>query len=184
MPSVEARHMSKPSVEAMPTSPKKKMRELAPEMIQNIKDCFDLFDQDGSGSISFEELTTALTTLGVDCSEKNVHQFIARGDDDQFEMADDSHYQVEFDEFLGMMKVMLQTQTPEDEMKKAFKLFDADKSGKISMASLKKIITESGEAVTDEELQDVIEVCSNGKQEIELADFLRVMRSQGLVPGP
>jgi len=58
--------------------------------------------------ISFEELTTALETLGLDTSEKNVHQFLARADDDSFEMADDSHYNVEYDEFLDMMKKMMQ----------------------------------------------------------------------------
>ncbi len=41
---------------------------------------------------------------------------------------------------------------PEDEILKAFKLFDDDNSGKISLRKLKKIAKELGEALTDEEL--------------------------------
>ena len=71
--------------------------------------------KDGSGSISFEELTTALETLGLDTSEKDVNAFIKMGDDDEDAMGDDSHYQVEYDEFLGMMKKMMQDKSPEDD---------------------------------------------------------------------
>lgn len=165
-----------------PSSPKKKVKELSPEMVQNIKDCFDLFDQDGSGSISFEELTTALETLGLDTSEKDVNAFIKMGDDDEDAMGDDSHYQVEYDEFLGMMKKMMQDKSPEDDMKTAFKLFDADGTGKISMANLKQLCEDSGQEIEYEELKDVIDVCSDGKEEILLADFIRVMKSQGICP--
>jgi centrin-3 len=41
---------------------------------------------------------------------------------------------------------------PEDEIIKAFKLFDDDNSGKISLRKLKKISKELGEALGDEEL--------------------------------
>ena len=103
-------------------------------------------------------------------------------DGDEDAMGDDSHYQVEYDEFLGMMKKMMQDKSPEDDMKTAFKLFDADGTGKISMANLKQLCEDSGQEIEYEELKDVIDVCSDGKEEILLADFIRVMKSQGICP--
>lgn len=41
---------------------------------------------------------------------------------------------------------------PTDEIIKAFRLFDEDKSGKISLRNLKRIARELGETLTDDEL--------------------------------
>jgi len=81
-----------------------------------------------------------------------------------------------------MMKKMMQDMGPEDEMKKAFKLFDEDGTGKISVANLRSLCEASGQEIEAEELNDIIDVCSDGKEAILLSDFIRVMKSQGLCP--
>ena len=41
---------------------------------------------------------------------------------------------------------------PTDEILKAFKLFDEDNSGRISLRNLKRVARELGETLTDDEL--------------------------------
>jgi len=49
-----------------PKKEKEKKIELSEEQIQEIKDAFNLFDTDGSGSIDAKELHVAMTALGFE----------------------------------------------------------------------------------------------------------------------
>lgn len=76
---------------------------------------------------------------------------------------------IEYQDFYDLMSakiVMLRVtqldRDPLEEMKKAFKLFDADNTGKISFKvtkhinkNLKRVAKELGEQITDEELKEV-----------------------------
>ena len=70
---------------------------------------------------------------------------------------------------------------PREEILKAFRLFDDDNSGKISLRNLKRVARELGETMTDDELQEMIdEADRDGDGEISEEDFIRVMKKTNL----
>merc|ERR1719473_1469456 len=66
---------------------------------------------------------------------------------------------------------------PEDEIKKAFKLFDTDGSGKISLKNMRQIARELGEDIRDDELQAMIdEFDKDSDGFINEDEFISIMR--------
>lgn len=65
---------------------------------------------------------------------------------------------------------------PVEEYRKAFSLFDKDKSGKISLRDMRLLARQIGEKVSDEVLIEMIdEFDEDGDGEIDEREFLRIM---------
>ena len=60
----------------------KKQKELTEEQKQEIKEAFDLFDTDGSGSIDAKELKVAMRALGFEPKKEEIQKMIQDVDDD------------------------------------------------------------------------------------------------------
>jgi centrin-1 len=84
-----------------------------------------------------------------------------------------------FEEFLKVVGPRLRDKNSREEIFKIFKLFDEDKTGRISFKNLRKIAAEVGEAIGDEELHEMIgEADRTGDGLITFEDFYRVMRKR------
>merc|ERR1739838_1123706 len=95
----------------------KKQKELTEEQKQEIKEAFDLFDTDGSGSIDSKELKVAMRALGFEPKKEEIQKMISDVDDD-------GSGTIEYEEFLKMMTHKILNRDPKDEILKAFRLFD------------------------------------------------------------
>ena len=123
-------------------SKQKKRTELTEEQKQEIKEAFDLFDTDGSGTIDAKELKVAMRALGFEPKKEEIRKLIADVDTNGSGVID-------FPEFLDMMTTKMAERDPREEMSKAFRLFDDDETGKISFKNLKRVAKELGENMTD-----------------------------------
>jgi hypothetical protein len=74
---------------------------------------------------------------------------------------------IDFEEFLQMMTSKMGERDSREEIIKAFKLFDDDNTGFITLKNLKRVAKELGENLTDEELQVgcvCLCVCAHGSK--------------------
>ncbi|KAH0795740.1 centrin [Histomonas meleagridis] len=152
----------------------KAREELSEEHRQEIREAFDLFDTDGSGSIDAKELKVAMKALGFDPTKEEIRRMINDVDTEKTGS-------ISFAQFLQMMTKKMQERNPEDEIRKAFRLFDDDNTGKITFKNLKRVSIELGENLTDEELREMIqEADRDGDGEVSYEEFVHIMKKTSL----
>ena len=128
-----SRSTAKPAARKKPVATKKGAPpDLTEDQKQEIREAFDLFDTDGSGTIDAKELKVAMRALGFEPSKEEIRKLIS-------EIDKDGNSQVDFSEFLVMMTSKMGERDSREEMVKAFRLFDDDETGKISFRNLKRV---------------------------------------------
>ncbi|KAM9375412.1 uncharacterized protein cetn4 [Pholidichthys leucotaenia] len=148
--------------------------ELTEEQKQEVKEAFDLFDTDGSGTIDVKELKVAMRALGFEPKKEEIKKMIT-------DLDKGGSGTVDFSDFLSIMTVKMGEKDSKEEILKAFRLFDDDCTGKISFKNLKRVAKELGENLTDEELQEMIdEADRDGDGEVSEEEFLRIMKKTNL----
>ncbi|XP_019338780.1 centrin-3 isoform X3 [Alligator mississippiensis] len=135
---------------AVDKTKRKKRRELTEEQKQEIKDAFELFDADKDKAIDYHELKVAMRALGFDVKKADVLKILKDYDRE-------ATGKITFEDFNEVVTDWILDRDPQEEILKAFKLFDDDDSGKISLRNLRRVARELGENMTDEELRAMIE---------------------------
>merc|ERR1719469_703400 len=139
------------------------------EEIDEIREAFNLFDTDGSGTINPRELRAAMQSLGFETKNPTIFQMIA-------DLDQDGDSAINFDEFLDAITAKLGDKETRGGIDKIFDLFDDDRTGRISLKNLKRVARELGETMSEEELSEMIERAdSDSDGWISKADFYNIM---------
>ena len=143
---------------------------LTEDEVLEIKEAFDLFDTDHSGTIDTDELKQALSNLGIDAKNQTLQNMMNDIDRNQSGTID-------FDEFIEMMTAkMSDKDTPED-LRKVFDLFIGDDTAdKIELKHLKRVAKELGENMSDDELNEMIVRADTDKDgKVSFDEFYAIM---------
>merc|ERR1711997_1046624 len=133
------------------------------------KEAFDEFDKDKSGTISPEELLGVLRAMGQNPTEDELLNLV-------LEVDIDGNGTIEFEEFLSMMKQKANEVDEEADLREAFKIFDRDKDGYISMKELKKVANMLGTMLTKEEVEEFMaEADSDGNGKLDYDEFVKML---------
>lgn len=151
----------------------KQRQGLDDEQIEELREAFNLFDTEHSGTIDARELKAALRALGFEVKKEDVRRMLN-------DVGKDAGMPIDFNDFQEMMRGRMPDKNSREEINKVFALFDEDETGKISFRNLKRISQELGESLTDDELQEMIEEADrDGDGLINPEEFYRVMRKRG-----
>ena len=138
---------------------------LTDDEVKKLKDAFQKIDVNGDGMLTLEELKNAINQ-NPEVHVMNIEQIFKTIDTDNSGV-------INYTEFLAASidkRIYLQ----EDKLRDAFKLFDEDKSGKISKSEISKVLKfkKSGTEMT--KLFEKYDL--NGDGEIDFDEFLNMMK--------
>ncbi|CAN6933664.1 unnamed protein product [Brassica oleracea] len=176
--------------------------QLTDEQISEFKEAFSLFDKDGDDSyliysdscglpslliviesidfksrlmsccITTKELGTVMRSLGQNPTEAELQDMIN-------EVDADGNGTIDFPEFLNLMAKKMKDTDSEEELKEAFRVFDKDQNGFISAAELRHVMTNLGEKLTDEEVDEMVrEADVDGDGQINYEEFVKIMMAK------
>ncbi|XP_045610355.1 troponin C, isotype gamma isoform X2 [Procambarus clarkii] len=140
--------------------------------IDGLRKAFDAFDTDKKGSINVDTITTILRMMGVKVSEKNLQEIIS-------EVDEDGSGELEFEEFCALAAKFLIEEDEESlkaELKEAFRIYDKQGDGYITTQTLKEILRELDNKLTEEDLDGIIdEVDEDGSGTLDFDEFMAMM---------
>ncbi|KAL2270086.1 hypothetical protein VTJ83DRAFT_2270 [Remersonia thermophila] len=143
---------------------------LSPEQVATFKEVFSVFDKDGTGDITADELGEVMRELGLNPTASELRDLVNEAD-----LNNDGV--ISFEEFLALMSHSANEQDAEQELLNAFKTFDKDGSGTISTEELRSVLKSLGENLTDAELDEMIKLADhNGDGQIDYAEFANIMK--------
>ncbi|XP_073205520.1 calmodulin-1 isoform X2 [Lepidochelys kempii] len=127
-----------------------KADQLTEEQIAEFKEAFSLFDKDGDGTITTKELGTVMRSLGQNPTEAELQDMINEVDADG-KCGEDA---------VGSVLLM-------------------DGNGYISAAELRHVMTNLGEKLTDEEVDEMIrEADIDGDGQVNYEEFVQMMTAK------
>ncbi|XP_031840021.1 calmodulin-alpha isoform X1 [Nomia melanderi] len=145
---------------------------LTEDQVAEFKEAFMLFDKDEDGTITMAELGVVMRSLGQRPSETELRDMVN-------EVDQDGNGTIEFNEFLQMMSKKMKGADGEDELREAFRVFDKNNDGMISSKELRHVMTNLGEKLSEEEVDDMIkEADLDGDGMVNYEEFVTILTSK------
>lgn len=143
---------------------------LSEEQLEELREVFSLFDVTQSGTIDAREFKASLRALGFDVKKDHIKSMMG-------EVGKGLRDRLEFEEFCRVMSAHMPDKSSKEEIRKLFELFDVECNGSIAFRTLKKIVNDIGENLTDDEIQEMIdEADRDGDGLVSFDEFYRIMK--------
>ncbi|KAJ1674408.1 Centrin-1 [Spiromyces aspiralis] len=152
---------------------------VSPEILEEIQEAFEIFDDEGTGYIETRALKSAFKALGWDnIDQKTLHKW-------KLEVDPEGKGKISFGTFKEFAAKMITMRDPQEEILRAFSLFkmgnDPGNNDYITIDDLRRVALVLNEQVPEEDLREMLEVAdTDGDGKVNLQDFSRIMKKTGL----
>ncbi|KAK7325075.1 hypothetical protein VNO77_29135 [Canavalia gladiata] len=138
-----------------------------------IKRVFQMFDKNGDGRITKEELNDSLENLGLFIPDRDLTQMI-----EKIDVNGDGY--VDIDEFGELYDSIMSDRDEEEDMKEAFNVFDQNGDGFITVEELRSVLSSLGlkQGRTLEDCRKMImKVDIDGDGKVDYKEFKQMMKA-------
>ncbi|KAF5281901.1 hypothetical protein FQR65_LT14485 [Abscondita terminalis] len=171
-------HQAKATSESLQVA--KKHPQVSKSQMKEFREAFRLFDKDGDGSITKEELGRVMRSLGQFARAEELEQMLS-------EVDVDGDGNVSFEEFVEIAWTagagrdhVISTEEEEKELRDAFRVFDKHNRGYITPSDLRAVLQCLGEDLSEEEIEAMIkEVDVDGDGRIDFYEFVNALGEPG-----
>lgn len=144
-------------------------RDLTAEEESEVKYAFELLDKDNQRVLSYRHLKVALRAFGFPVSKADVAHMLR---DQGLTLADGLNYRT----WRELIASKIKNRTPEEEVHRAFQLFDLDGAGYITTRDLALIAKQTEFSIEPAEIQDMVaEFDRDGDGVISLDEFAAIL---------
>jgi len=141
------------------------------EQVLVLKRCFDGFTEGGS-AIPVDNVGSILTMMGMKIRPAALNEIVEEIDEDGSGL-------LEFGEFCQLAAKFLVEEDEEalrKELKEAFRIYDKERNGYISIETLKEILRELDSKLSEDELDGIVEeVDVDGSGTLDFDEFMKMM---------
>jgi len=137
--------------------------------VRDLREAFELFDKDNSGSISAHELASVMRALGQNPTAEEIEDMVNGIDDN-------SDGEIDFQEFVSLYSGSMNNADDEEFIAWAFESFDTDKSGKLSADEVRRIVLSMGDELSEEEVAEIMDRADlDGDGLLSFQEFTRLI---------
>ncbi|XP_078619593.1 calmodulin-alpha-like isoform X2 [Branchiostoma floridae x Branchiostoma japonicum] len=124
--------------------------KLTEDQIVELREAFCAVDRDNDGTITIKELGTLMRSLGQNPTENEM-------EDISNDVDPDGEGAINFVDFLHVMAKRQSDTEREDELRAAFRAFDADNNGYIDKTELRNVMTDICDDITREDIDEMFQ---------------------------
>ena len=146
--------------------------DLPKNKIDEYKKIFNSQSKDQDGSVNTSELANIFKSINIDASDEEIKEIIGKLDLE-------NKTEINYEEFLSIINQKDKDVDEEEEVLKAFKVFDKEGNGLININELKDIMLNIGNNWSEDELNEML-----GEADIDMdgyinyEEFVRTMMSK------
>ncbi len=144
-------------------------------MMEDLKMAFKMFDRDGGGTISIDELRDVMKTMGLDPTDAELKTIISDVDTD-------GDGEIDFDEFVQMMMGQMDASARASSTVSFQCAPDLDNRVYISTRELNHVMRALGEEVSEQDLKDMIataDLSGGNEGQLDYKEFVAMVMAPG-----